>query len=89
MSRGDSSTERHDRRLVPLVHELPQATVGDMPAALLPLALDRMYVSTRCPNGVQDLTPAEVFNSDDDRAASLAIPLACRAAMGRPKTQEM
>ena len=57
--------------LLKLMREFPIDDVRQNLVALNGLArqLDKLYVPTRYPNGLPDLTPAEVYADDDARAA--------------------
>lgn len=57
--------------LVRLVREWPGRPAPEGLADLLPDArrLDQCYVPTRYPNGLPELTPAEVFGPEDARGA--------------------
>ncbi len=54
-----------------LLMDLPQAGGPQCPAPLLQAAaaLDRLYIPTRYPNGLPDLTPAQSFFEADSIAA--------------------
>lgn len=63
--------------VVKLIQEFPDDTARRALGPLLPSAqhLDKLYIPTRYPNGLPDLTPADVFSEQDARAAMEAARL--------------
>jgi HEPN domain-containing protein len=57
--------------LVRLIQDFPMAAIRDRLQSLMPQAkkLDKLYVTTRYPNGLPDLIPAEVFTREEARDA--------------------
>lgn len=57
--------------LARLVEDYPDETIKADLMAVMPHAkqLDKLYIPTRYPNGLPDLTPSEVFTQEDARQA--------------------
>ena len=74
--------------LLRLVQDYPESELADRVRALGDTArlLDKLYIPTRYPNGLPDLTPAEVYgpsDSDSAIAAAQRIIDLVRGVLGR------
>lgn len=65
-----------------LIEEYPEPVLGEQLRACIEQArlLDKLYIPTRYPNGLPDLTPAEVYGETDAVAAIAAARAVLREA---------